>query len=268
MTVPGFQCFYNCGNESPSTQEYHIYPYSASEIELVLPKGIICDKCNKYFAKLEQHFCDRHPGATIKPIGVKETRRKKPPRTEVCNGSVTAQNLPEKNTRRITFPFAKYSASIDPGKSITLNGVVKQLPFNSRKISRLLSKMALELLIGQPNLPYQIPENELVWYKRYIRFDEGPYIWFAFNTHGVSSKQKLPVFNAKAIDKDIYGVNLHLSFPGVVYQIPLPPIPSIDTLTIPEGYSGYLCSEDKLYPGHEVPVKIEMRNPKRKDEEC
>ena len=47
-----------CGNNSSSSRSVgHIVPASLSNSILILPKGVICDKCNNYFAhKIESPF--------------------------------------------------------------------------------------------------------------------------------------------------------------------------------------------------------------------
>lgn len=44
-------------NESNSKSEEHIIPFSLGNEEIVIPKGIICDRCNNYFAReIEKPF--------------------------------------------------------------------------------------------------------------------------------------------------------------------------------------------------------------------
>ena len=64
-------CIY-CRKEAKGARaEYHILPYSAGNIsdgiidELILPTGIVCDKCNQYFgSKLETHLTG-HPDVQL-----------------------------------------------------------------------------------------------------------------------------------------------------------------------------------------------------------
>lgn len=254
-----FTCLYNCGSGAPSTQEYHILPYSASQIELVLPQGVVCDNCNRYFGnKLENYFCHYHPGVGLKSLYVARTRKGKPPKTFLENGEITAVDIPDEKTKRVSMQLSKFNMEMEPGKSIKLHSEIASKPFKSRLISRTLAKIALELIHGSAELPYDTSSEVYGAYKRYIRFGEGEYIWFTYRIHDVSRKQSLPSFHGFIEHQKISAGCVYINFPGIQYQIPVPPIPPIDKFTISDDYRGVICAEDREYEAYRLPVEVEI----------
>ena len=260
------KCLYNCGSTVESnSDEYHVYPYSASEIEIKLPSGIVCDKCNSYFGReLENDFCHLHPGVAHKVLAVKETRKGKPPTQFLTHGRVKAIDQGD-GIRNISYPPKDIQIEIDEGKKFSIKSYFESMPFHSRIISRTLAKMALELqLLSDYKLldPYDPIFDS---YKQYIRFDRGDYIWFAYLAEGIPSIQSNPrIWEARVSDEDIFrGVYIH--FPGVIYSIPLPPVPPPCSSAMFNGREMFICDEDREYPGRVNELALVFTNPIHKD---
>lgn len=68
----------------------HIIPYSLGNDSLILGKGIICDKCNNYFAlKIEKPFLELAPIKLLRSYHLIESRKKHVPSMDVrCMGEV------------------------------------------------------------------------------------------------------------------------------------------------------------------------------------
>jgi hypothetical protein len=218
------QCLYKCDTGFPSTQEYHIYPISASTLDLRLEKGIVCDRCNSYFSNLEQYFTHRHPFTSSRLTSLEKTHKRKTPKLFLKNGR-TATREDRNGKHHFTFPV-NHDIRLQEEKNGDLIFVAEYEPqsYDAVKISRLLCKMGLETLFnGQTELnPYNEAFDPL---RRYARF--GPnkflkYVWFAWKkTESVSSPPQIVQVT------DGSGTPLtwlaRLYFPKGTYLIPLIP---------------------------------------------
>ena len=74
--------------DSNSKSEEHILPLSLGNDTLIIPKGIICDKCNNYFAReIEKPFLNNNAIKTIRFCNFVPSRKDRIPetKTEICN---------------------------------------------------------------------------------------------------------------------------------------------------------------------------------------
>jgi len=231
------ECLYKCGSGAPSTQQYHVYPISGSVIDLRLEPGVVCDKCNAYFSKLEKHFLERHPGASVRLIHVRQTRKGKPPKFVSKAGAATRTN--DTGTHALTFPVeAVETKTLDNG-DILITGFFTPYPFDAVKVSRVLAKIALESLLRLPTQEGLDPYAERFdTIRKYARF--GPaelrYLWFAWKRS--SERQRLPCVVMVRDDgaKPIATLS-RISLPGIAYLIPLPPL--ADPATIRKSLDGW-----------------------------
>lgn len=257
-----FHCLYNCGMNSPSTEKYHILPFSASEMEIVLPTGMVCDKCNRYFGReLENYFCHHHPGVALKPFGVKLTTQGIPPKAFLENGQVTVIDLPDENSRRISTPLVDLNMTLDSRKKMEIRGHIVSKSFKSRLVSRTLAKIALELVHGCDEFTFKTNTSEFDRYKKYIRFGQGDFVCFAFCVHGVSIKQSRPWVKVMEESGCIRSGVVNISLPGILYQIPIPPISPIGKFVPSVDSKWVICDEDRLYEAYNVPVEVTFSNP-------
>ena len=68
-----------CGNDSSNSKSVeHIVPESFGNKCIILKKGIVCDKCNNYFArKVEQPFLESEPIRILRQELQLENKRRK-----------------------------------------------------------------------------------------------------------------------------------------------------------------------------------------------
>ena len=230
-----FKCLYRCGSDSPSTQEYHIYPLSASAINLRLETGVVCDRCNSYFAvKLEQYFIEHHPGASMRMFHVKRTRKGKAFKFRHSSGEVTRKDEDGQSTVRI--PLQGLEHRTDENGDIIFRGTYRPKPFDPTRISRVLAKIAMEYLCsfgeGSEVDPSQERFDE---FRNYTRrgTSQRKYVWFAWKR--TEEPQRLPLLINIQNEQEAPVAQLcRISLPRVAYLIPLPPFappPSLEAVS-------------------------------------
>ena len=228
-------CLYKCQSDSDSTQIYHVYPQSASNLQVVLESGIVCDKCNAYFAKLENYFVHYQPGASAKLLALKQTKKGKQPTFESNAGLATRTRTDEGLTLNIPFSDIRYEIKED--RSIVFNLAARGRPFDAAKISRVLGKIAIEFVSVQgpyPGLNLDAYSSEYDALRHYVRFGTGAlkYVWFAYKD--VRGEEGPPLI-ADFFDTDnqLKGALCLIRLPGIHYLFPLPPFLETATLHKP-----------------------------------
>lgn len=224
------RCLYDCGSGSDSTQKYHVYPFSASKLDVQLEKGVVCDGCNAYFSKLERYFIERHPGASMRLLHVARTRKGKPPTFAHQDGVATREN--NSQTFSLTLPLQSIRHETLENGDIKFIGNYRPFPFDSLKIGRLLAKITLEFLysVGGPKYdPFLSRFDELRHYAR-----RGPgklkYVWFSWKH--IDETQRPPQLVMIRTDSgELVSVLCRISLPGVAYLLPLPPFINPDVIS-------------------------------------
>lgn len=132
-------------NDSKSVE--HIIPESFGNTTLVLPKGVVCDKCNNYFAKsVEKPFLETSWAKTLRFHQALPSKKGRVPSL----GGVILPDAPMVATRwpkhdlttvAVPAPFFQKIADMKEGKLILL--MEGEVPFGP-VASRFLSKVALE----------------------------------------------------------------------------------------------------------------------------
>lgn len=159
--------------------EEHIIPESLGNTSHVL-RGVVCDKCNSFYHKLEEYFTHHHIASASRLLKVDRTKK----------GAEPSQKLPKGEGRRKGDQFT-FSQSLIPGKeseqfSITILGEEIRIEHNTflqdadaTKLSRLLCKIGLETLsLKKGDLAYS---EEYDTIRRFARFGRGakfiPFAW-------------------------------------------------------------------------------------------
>ncbi len=174
-----------CGNDSSSSRSVeHIVPASFGNSISILPKGIVCDKCNNYFArKIEAPFLNSE--------AVLQLRQE----LEIHNrdGKVVNRfaDLPTKNIMQISQDLHLVMSHEDKTEE-----EVEQAVFNYQKhlkitdellikpdynLSRLLAKMAVEAFVykcldDMNVIDYIIEDETFKKIRQYVRYG-GNYNW-------------------------------------------------------------------------------------------
>lgn len=253
-------CLYECGSDSPSTDVYDVLPFSATAIRLCLPKGVVCDKCNHYFGnKLENHFCHNHPGVIHKVFRVNSTSNHRAPKVSLDDGEVLRTKTTE-GTFNVHIPIKEIALDHISGQSMAISSSVNTTPFKSRIISRTLAKIAFECqYIARIESPILSTINYDA-YKKYIRNNTGKYIPFAYESLP-NQKQMLPSFTIREADGIVTSGCAHISFPGILYHIPLPPINAEGRFVFDESSNGVVCAEEREY-SNSVPIVMKWHSRK------
>ena len=153
------RCIFCKQNSSDSKSVEHILPESLGNTTLTLPKGVVCDKCNNYFArKIEAPF--------FQLTGINELRfyeglpnksGKIPSIRGIVNGASVELHRKNssslKNVRGETMLLECDPQDIDriinANKMITLAFNDAMIPRESKVISRFLAKVAFESLTNR-----------------------------------------------------------------------------------------------------------------------
>ncbi len=208
-----------------------MYPFSASALDVRLERGVVCDKCNAYFAKLEKYFTERHPGASTRVLRVRTTRKGKTPKFLHRDGEMIRKEDGDQWTLTTQLAGIGFQ-SLDSG-DILITGTYTPWPFDSLKIGRVLAKIVLEYLYtlssNREYDPFGVRFDSL---RRYARF--GPhklkYVWFAWKR--TQDAQSLPrLIEIQDAGAARVGTLCRISFPGVAYLLPLPPFISPEKIS-------------------------------------
>lgn len=207
-------------DENQFSKEEHIVPESLGNKSYLLPKGIVCDKCNQYFSGLDKYFCHHHLGAGRKLLERYKTKKGKPP-----SMPLEAGEMRQDETGRIHF-----QQSLIEGKGkeqFTISFFEKdvairvRLPLpdtDSKKISRFLAKAGIETLyFKMGNMALQ-PDFDFV--RNYARFgsrhDFVPFLWCYQPQQSIDLY--VFTFDSEKHGQFYFGT---VFLPGIVYLAPL-----------------------------------------------
>jgi hypothetical protein len=220
------QCLYKCGSGAPSTQEYHVYPASASNLQIVLERGIVCDKCNAYFSELENYFVHYHPGSAARLMNLGQTKKGKQPQYKSQAGTATRE-INEDASFKLQVPMSDVAFETKDDGTIVIKCTAKAREFDSVRISRVLGKIALEAVFAEapsPGLNFDAYSSEYDPLRRYVRSWGGQprFIWFAYKgDDGVGSHPQMGIIRGQT--DSIMGVVCVIRLPGMHYILPLLP---------------------------------------------
>ena len=157
------RCLFCKQDSSNSKSVEHIIPESLGNTTSILPKGIVCDKCNNYFArKVEQPFMELIEIQTLRFWeGIPNKRGIVPPINGVSDGCIpvkvynpfpgTPLFAHKEKIISIDCKNADAKKILHGGKIITPAFVDVTIPQNTKIISRLIAKIALESLVQRLN---------------------------------------------------------------------------------------------------------------------
>lgn len=224
------ECLYKCGSGALSTQEYHVYPLSASNLDLQLPKGVVCDKCNAFFSQLENYFTNRHPGAGERLLALRETRKGKEPKFESQTGTATRRKTAE--GFEFTYPLEAVQHEERENGDIVFRGTFTPRPYDSVRIGRVLAKITLESLwpfSGSGDLdPYGTRMDPLRHYAR-LGPSKVKFLWFAWKRTQQTERRPQVITIQDPGDEPISQL-CRMFLPGVAFLLPIPPVTSPSVL--------------------------------------
>jgi hypothetical protein len=146
------RCIFCRRDSTSSKSREHIVPESLGNTSLVLPKGVVCDKCNNYFSReVEKPFLESD---AIRALRFYQELESKKGRVPSLAGVITPE-IPAIVTR---FPRRNFTSVVVPGEALEQVTHLKNarliLPAGgkepeSRSISRFMAKVALEAMAAR-----------------------------------------------------------------------------------------------------------------------
>lgn len=181
------KCIFCKQNSDGSNSIEHIVPESLGNKEHILPKGVVCDKCNNYFAtKIEKPLMELPYFVSVRHRNLIENKKGRVP-VEVgflMGGDGFQVNFHADNEgRSISFGDEKaidYIKTRQIGKIIAL--VNEFPPEDDQSISRLLGKIALEAIAKiaidvEGGLDDILNNSDLDILRNYVRFGNKIKFW-------------------------------------------------------------------------------------------
>lgn len=128
----------------------HIIPYSLGNESLILGKGIICDKCNNYFAlKIEKPFLELSPIKLLRSYHLIESRKKNVPSMNVrCMDEVAPLKFNKKLNGFILEISPLTCMRLLRGEHpdlLLLDGIDIESLRNNEIVSKMLAKIFMEI---------------------------------------------------------------------------------------------------------------------------
>lgn len=202
--------------------EEHIVPESLGNIAYVLPKGIVCDKCNQYFSKLDKYFCHHHLGSGFKLLTKYKTKKGNPPYLPLMSGEMR-----QDENGKIQFKQGMIEGREHEQFSITFYKdeiKIKANWFlpdsNPKKISRFLAKAGIETLHFKMNEIAFTTDFDFV--RKYARFGSRqhfvPFLWTTLLPPQQMIDIRIGTLDSKKEGRFYFGT---IVLPGIVYMIPL-----------------------------------------------
>ncbi|MEP0936528.1 MAG: HNH endonuclease [Cyclobacteriaceae bacterium] len=144
-------CIFCKQNASNSKSVEHVIPESLGSKKLVLPKGIVCDKCNNYFArKIEKPLLDHDSFRNIRAWYQVPTKKGKYPSVKgEIRGTGVEINIKRNSENKLDINSEKQKDKSEVSSfDISKNPLIFKLEIDPPKklMSRFMAKMALEFV--------------------------------------------------------------------------------------------------------------------------
>jgi len=225
------KCVFCKENSDSSISIEHIIPESLGNKKAILPRGIVCDSCNNYFArKIEQELLNIPFYKSLRSrYGVESKKRKIP--FDVGYLPITGSEI-EVDINGIPEPNDKTLNIIIPKKSDfekLINGEIKEIYIpvsidleKSKIVSRFLAKVGIEVIAANfwestQDVSYLISEVHLDLLRNYARYDSGVKFWDYYQ-HRINdevedggSRQKIYEFKIWTTEKNDNALGFHLT---------------------------------------------------------
>ena len=197
------RCLFCKEDSSASVSVEHVIPESLGNKSTVLPKGIVCDSCNNYFAsKVEQPVLESEEFTRLRFNQLIRNKKGRVPKVEILFGDHIVK---AKREEKLTFSFEpkdfdkieKYLSSSNTGEmALPISGA----PSHDKHLSRFLAKMGLEALAhrwnkGNINNNYIVDHKQLDAIRNYARRPKKNELW-------VYSKRRIYDENSKTRQLD------------------------------------------------------------------
>lgn len=205
------KCLFCKQPSDKSTSEEHIVPESLGNKGYVLTKGIVCDQCNNYFAvKIEKTVLESDFFKSLRFRNNILNKKKKLPKGSVIIPQTNFRadiSVSEDNDRSLHVVLDDESYSLMLGGDVKeLHLVVGEFPKNDQHVSRLLAKMALEMMAHRlmkhlEGLEYLVDENQLDPVREYARFNHKRENWIYHSRKIYDENKPFIQENGTVLDK-------------------------------------------------------------------
>ncbi|MES2458236.1 MAG: HNH endonuclease [Bacteroidota bacterium] len=240
----------------------HIVPESLGNKEHVLARGIVCDKCNNYFAtKVEKKVLETEFFRNLRfRTGLESKKGRVPPGNALfpktgCNGEISFDDEASPLAINITVDKETFDAILAGDIKQTYIPLNFELPKNNQTISRMLAKIAMEFMVQkflhEPGyVEFMVDEEGFDPLRNYARFNHKNEIWPYTVRKIYNEDEKFFRADGKSVDMvfecDFLGTELGeiyfvIAFKGIEFALNLAG-PSI------EGYENWLENNKGLSP--------------------
>lgn len=174
------ECIFCRRSSETSKSVEHVFPESLGNIDHMLPKGAVCDRCNNYFAvKIEKPLLETQYFINLRfRQDLKNKKGTIPHIQAIANGTVVNIRK-DKNGLMMEFPLDELHRFASGTGELLIRNTHNELPpTNDQILSRFIAKIAFESLhlrlVEYPDLLKELYENDLVSELReYSRYDRG-----------------------------------------------------------------------------------------------
>lgn len=218
----------------------HLIPESASNEDVVLPKGCECDRCNRDFSPMEQQVIRSIPGQFFRVALVDETKRRKTPTAAFKGGRIDRLDLGRLPI--IRFFLHNKNPSVDEPK-------IEPNEHNFRIIFRNPPVQKISAFLARVSLGYFFLAEEDVYSADYDHLREcissvgsDPFIPFLMGLHAEPTQDIHQVLSNG--DACVKTRPVRVRFPGFSGIIPTAPVLLEEDLRSLVNY----CTEE--IPGH------------------
>lgn len=203
------QCIFckGCSDESKSVE--HIIPESLGNKDYVLPKGVVCDKCNNYFAtNIEKKLLEMPYFLGLRHYNLIENKKGSFPRWPAFmpKPRASVEYAIDKNLKPyLIFDFEdmcpmRAISQMQNNKFITISLDRPPMPEkNNRIISRFLGKVGIEVYASRiMSLDNRIEDflgiKQLDSLREYVRYNKSKTIW-KYHVRRIYDEEKLFMIN-------------------------------------------------------------------------
>ena len=138
------KCLFCLSQENSFSSVEHIFPESLGNKEKVLPKGVVCDKCNnEVLSGLDNHLLKFEPLSFLLTMHVVKSKKGKVPSTGL--GNMKIENPTGSHIQVILDSF-KSHMPIENGFKLQMKGGRKLTARYLKLVTRALYKIVLELI--------------------------------------------------------------------------------------------------------------------------
>lgn len=256
------RCIFCKQPSAKSVTVEHIVPESLGNKTHILPKGIVCDKCNNYFAvKVEKKALETDFFRNLRFRNELESKRKIVPAGDTFfpltnqKGNISFDDKSQPNQIAINVEKETFNLILSSKIKQAYISLTADLPKNDQAISRMLAKAALEFVttrfINKPEyFDFIVEEVAFDPIRNYARFNNKNETWPYYVRKIYDEDERFFLANGKSVDMvfecdflstDLGEMYFIIAFKGIEFALNIAG-PSV------EGYEEWLVKNNKISP--------------------